>query len=213
MGGLGRDERIYSVRFIGPVGYVVTFRQTDPLYTLDLSDPAAPKVTGELKITGYSAYLHPAGEGRLIGIGQEASEQGRVQGMQVSLFDVSDLSRPNRLAQYHVTHASSEAEFDPHAFLYWPADQLLVRAAERRVPDRRRRAGRSAGRQAAPRGASPGAEVGDGMLTEVCVLTRSSDLIRRTLAVAAGTVDRLQRVRPGQASRPGPAWTGSPGSR
>src|SRR5690606_20489215 len=59
VGGLGRDETIHSVRFIGTTGYVVTFRQTDPLYTIDLSDPAAPRVVGELKILGYSAYLHP----------------------------------------------------------------------------------------------------------------------------------------------------------
>jgi hypothetical protein len=124
--GLGKGERIYSVRFVGPIGYVVTFRQTDPLYTLDLRDPARPRVTGELKITGYSAYLHPAGDGRLIGVGQEATAQGRTQGTQVSLFDVSDLQRPRRLAQHHVRYAHSEAEYDPHAFLYWPADRLLV---------------------------------------------------------------------------------------
>jgi uncharacterized secreted protein with C-terminal beta-propeller domain len=124
--GLGKGERIHAVRFVGPVGYVVTFRQTDPLYTVDLRDPAAPKVTGELKITGYSAYLHPLGDGRLIGIGQEATGQGRVQGTQVSLFNVSDLNRPTRLAQHQVRYGNSEAEFDPHAFLYWPAEQLLV---------------------------------------------------------------------------------------
>ncbi|HZN17395.1 MAG TPA: beta-propeller domain-containing protein [Micromonosporaceae bacterium] len=124
--GLGKGERIYAVRFVGPVGYVVTFRQTDPLYTLDLGNPRAPRTLGELKITGYSAYLHPAGDGRLIGIGQEATAQGRVQGTQVSLFDVSDLARPTRLAQYHAKYGHSEAEFDPHAFLYWPQTGLLV---------------------------------------------------------------------------------------
>ncbi|HET8680763.1 MAG TPA: beta-propeller domain-containing protein [Micromonosporaceae bacterium] len=124
--GLGKGERIYAVRFVGPVGYVVTFRQTDPLYTLDLGDPRSPRTIGELKITGYSAYLHPAGDGRLIGIGQEATAQGRVQGTQVSLFDVSDLARPARLAQYHARYGHSEAEFDPHAFLYWPRTGLLV---------------------------------------------------------------------------------------
>jgi len=124
--GLGRGERIYSVRFVDGTGYVVTFRQTDPLYTLDLRDPSAPKVTGELKITGYSAYLHPVGAGRLIGIGQEADGQGRTQGTQVSLFDVSDLSQPTRIAQHHVRYGHSEAEFDPHAFLYWPATGTLV---------------------------------------------------------------------------------------
>jgi hypothetical protein len=124
--GLGKGERIYSVRFIGPTGYVVTFRQVDPLYTLDLRDPAAPKVTGELKITGYSAYLHPAGDGRLIGIGQEAGKQGRTLGTQVSLFDVSDPAAPRRLAQYHQKDSGSEAEWDPHAFLFWPDTGLAI---------------------------------------------------------------------------------------
>jgi uncharacterized secreted protein with C-terminal beta-propeller domain len=124
--GLGKGERIYSVRFIGPRGYVVTFKQTDPLYSLDLSDPAKPEVTGELKITGYSAHLQPAEDGRLIGIGQEADTRGRTQGTQVSYFDVSDPAKPRRLAQHHVTGGQSEAEWDPHALLYWPATKLLV---------------------------------------------------------------------------------------
>lgn len=126
IGGLGKGERIYSVRFIGRMGYVVTFRQTDPLYTLDLSDPKQPRVMGELKITGYSAYLHPAGDGKLIGVGQEATDQGRVTGTQVSLFDVSNPASPQRLAQYHLPDSNSEAQFDPHAFLYWPPDGTLV---------------------------------------------------------------------------------------
>ncbi|GAA4453634.1 beta-propeller domain-containing protein [Phytohabitans houttuyneae] len=124
--GLGKGERIYAVRFAGTTGYVVTFRQTDPLYTVDLTDPAKPRVAGELKITGYSAYLHPAEVGRVIGVGQEASDQGRTQGTQISLFDVSNLDSPARLAQHHVKSAYSEAEYDPHAFLYWPEDRLLV---------------------------------------------------------------------------------------
>ncbi|WP_182885434.1 beta-propeller domain-containing protein [Microbispora sp. H10885] len=124
--GLGRGERIYSVRFMDDLGYVVTFRQTDPLYALDLRDPAAPKVTGELKITGFSAYLHPAGEGRLIGIGQEASEAGRALGTQISLFDVADPAAPAVLSRFHRKDSGSEAEWDPHAFLYWPATGLAV---------------------------------------------------------------------------------------
>ena len=136
--GLGRGERIYAVRFTGPVGYVVTFRQTDPLYTVDLRNPTSPVVRGELKIPGYSAYLHPAGPDRLIGIGQDATDRGRVRGTQVSLFDVADLTEPGRLAQYTLRGAYSEAEFDPHAFLYWPADSLLVvplQTAGMAVPD------------------------------------------------------------------------------
>ncbi len=127
VGGLGRGERIRAVRFIGDRGYVVTFRQTDPLYTLDLADPAAPKVRGELKLLGYSAYLHPVGEDRLLGVGQEATEQGRRTGAQLSLFDVSDAAAPKRVAQAPLGAGSStNAEFDPHAFLYWDPTRLGV---------------------------------------------------------------------------------------
>jgi hypothetical protein len=126
VGGLGAGERIYAVRFFGDTGYVVTFRQTDPLYTVDLRDPAAPKVTGELKITGYSAYLHPAGDGRLIGVGQEASDTGRTQGVQVSLFDTSNPAGATRIAQYHLESSWTEVEGDAHAFLYWPDKGLVV---------------------------------------------------------------------------------------
>jgi hypothetical protein len=124
--GLGRTERIYSVRFTGPIGYVVTFRQTDPLYTVDLSDPAQPRVRGSVALTGYSAYLHPASDTRLIGIGRQADAMGHAGGTQVSLFDVSDLAAPTRLATFALTAATSSAEFDPHAFLYWPAAHLMV---------------------------------------------------------------------------------------
>ncbi|GAB3226659.1 beta-propeller domain-containing protein [Glycomyces halotolerans] len=122
---LGPDERIYSVRFIGDTGYVVTFRQTDPLYTVDLSDPRSPVVTGELKITGYSAYLHPVGDGRLLGVGQEATDQGVTTGLQVSLFDVTG-DEASVLDQYERGGASSEAEWDPHGFLYWEPERIAV---------------------------------------------------------------------------------------
>ncbi len=128
VGGLGRGERIYAVRFIGDVGYVVTFRQTDPLYTVDLADPDRPRVRGELKIPGYSAYLHPVGDDLLLGIGQEATDDGRVQGLQLSLFDVSDLARPVRLQHLQIGRrfSSSAAEWDHHAFLWWPATKLAL---------------------------------------------------------------------------------------
>jgi hypothetical protein len=124
--GLGSGERIYSVRFLGSVGYVVTFRQTDPLYTLDLSDPGRPRVLGSLALTGYSAYLHPVSATELIGIGQSADKMGHVGGIQVSLFNVADLASPARLATYALAGTSSAAEFDPHAFLYWPSAGLIV---------------------------------------------------------------------------------------
>jgi hypothetical protein len=121
----GETEQIYSVRFMGDVGYVVTFRQTDPLYTLDLSDPRDPKVMGELKIPGYSAYLHPLGEGLLLGVGQDATEDGRILGTQVSTFDVTDLTDPKRLDTFTLSKGTnSEVEYDHHAFLFW--DGLAV---------------------------------------------------------------------------------------
>ncbi|WP_217922169.1 beta-propeller domain-containing protein [Miltoncostaea oceani] len=129
--GLGRGERIHAVRFLGDRGYVVTFRQTDPLYVLDLADPARPVLRGELKIPGFSSYLHPVDATTLIGVGQAADARGRTQGTQVSLFDVTDPARPSRIAQRTLDTDWSEAESDHHAFLYWPANRLLVLPAQR----------------------------------------------------------------------------------
>jgi hypothetical protein len=126
VGDLGKGQVIRAVRFIGTRGYVVTFRRTDPLYVLDLADPRRPKVTGELEIPGYSAYLHPISDTLLIGVGQAADEQGRVQGTQLSLFDVADPAHPVRRAQTWFDHAWSEAENDHHAFLWWPATRMVV---------------------------------------------------------------------------------------
>ena len=126
VGGLGKGERIYAVRFVGDTGYVVTFRQIDPLYTLDLSVPSHPVVRGELKIRGYSAYLHPVGDDLLLGIGQDATDEGRVLGTQVSLFDVADLRRPRRLAVQQLGASWSEAESDHRAFLWWPTTRTAV---------------------------------------------------------------------------------------
>jgi uncharacterized secreted protein with C-terminal beta-propeller domain len=126
IGDLGKGERVYAVRFIGDVGYVVTFRQVDPLYTVDVSDPQRPRVLGQLKIQGYSAYLHPLGEDLLLGIGQDADEQGRPRGTQLSVFDVSNLAHPTRLHQAALGPGWSEAESDHHAFLFWPRSGLVV---------------------------------------------------------------------------------------
>ncbi|MEX1178314.1 MAG: beta-propeller domain-containing protein [Nitriliruptor sp.] len=124
--GLGPTETIRAVRFLGDVGYVVTFRQTDPLYTVDLSDPATPSVVGELKIPGYSGYLHPVGEGQLIGVGQDADEEGMTLGAQVSLFDVSDPADPRRTDTVTVPRSESPVEWDHRSFLHWPATGLTV---------------------------------------------------------------------------------------
>ncbi|MBQ5911255.1 MAG: beta-propeller domain-containing protein [Clostridia bacterium] len=114
---LAENERVYSVRFDGTVGYFVTFRQTDPLFTVDLKDPANPKILSELKIPGFSEYLHPYGEGRLFGFGKSATEQGSVTGLKVSMFDVSD---PTDVTELHLSSVPadwSEASEDHKAIM------------------------------------------------------------------------------------------------
>ena len=129
VGGLGRqdNESIRAVRFIEDRGYVVTFRQTDPLYVLDLRDAAAPKVVGELKIPGYSGYLHPIGEDLLLGVGQSGLDPRNSQiGVQFSLFDISDPASPRRIGTQTYGGGAAAAEFDPKAFLYWQPRNLII---------------------------------------------------------------------------------------
>lgn len=127
VGGLGKGDRVYAVRMIGDTGYVVTFRQVDPLYTVDLRDPASPKVLGKLDLPGYSSYLHPITNDLLLGIGQDVDVQtNEPSGTQVSLFDVSDPAHPKRVAEASLGQGWSAAESDHHAFLYWPATGLVV---------------------------------------------------------------------------------------
>ncbi|MFH1111962.1 MAG: beta-propeller domain-containing protein [Patescibacteria group bacterium] len=108
---MGQGERIYSVRFVGDMGYVVTFRQTDPFYVLDLSNPQKPELKGELKIPGFSSYLHPLGTNRILGVGQES---GKVK---LSLFDVSDPTNPVEKDKYSLDDYWSEVSQTHHAFL------------------------------------------------------------------------------------------------
>jgi uncharacterized secreted protein with C-terminal beta-propeller domain len=125
VGGLGRNEQIFGVRFLGSQGYVVTFRQTDPLYVIDLRNPREPRLAGELKIPGYSAYLHPIGDGKIIGIGQDADANGRRLGTQIAVFDVSNPSDPKRISQLTVG-GNSEAEYNHLAFLWWGPTRDVV---------------------------------------------------------------------------------------
>jgi hypothetical protein len=136
IGGLGQqdNESIRAVRFIEDRGYIVTFRQTDPLYVLDLRNPAAPKVVGELKIPGYSGYLHPIGEHLLLGVGQsgldssnpsQPTRRGQI-GVQFSLFDISDPASPRRIDTQTYGGGTAAAEFDPKAFLYWQPRDLII---------------------------------------------------------------------------------------
>ncbi|MBM3232066.1 helix-turn-helix domain-containing protein [Candidatus Pacearchaeota archaeon] len=126
--GLAQGERIYSARFIGDKAYMVTFRQVDPLYVIDLSNPRSPEVLGWLKVTGFSNYLHPIGDDLLLGIGREADDSGRGQGLKISLFDVSDFANPTELDKYVVESewSYSEAEYEHKAVLFDDERDLLV---------------------------------------------------------------------------------------
>jgi uncharacterized secreted protein with C-terminal beta-propeller domain len=144
VGGLGwqDNESIRAVRFIEDRGYVVTFRSTDPLYVLDLRNAAVPKVVGELKIPGYSGYLHPLGENLLLGVGQSGLDAGNgvnpslpspappsrggQTGVQFSLFDISDPASPRRIDTQTYGGGAAAAEFDPKAFLYWEPRNLII---------------------------------------------------------------------------------------
>lgn len=98
---LAEDESVYSARFMGDTGYFVTFRQVDPLFSVDLSDPADPKIIGELKIPGFSEYLHPYGDGLLLGIGMDVDESGTTtEGVKLSMFDILDPSSVQEVQNY-----------------------------------------------------------------------------------------------------------------
>ena len=127
--GLAVGERIYSVRFVSERAYMVTFRQVDPLFVIDLANPEQPKVLGYLKVTGYSSYLQSYDEAHLIGVGQEATAEGRVLGLKVSLFDVSDVNNPQEIGKYTLegeSWSSSEALYEHKAFLFDKEKSLLV---------------------------------------------------------------------------------------
>jgi uncharacterized secreted protein with C-terminal beta-propeller domain len=130
---LGSGEKIHSARFMGDRGYLVTFKKIDPLFVLDLSDPTSPEVLGELKITGYSDYLHPYDETHIIGIGKETveGEGGNFawyQGIKISLFDVSDVEAPKEIAKYEIGDRGTDSPIlnDHKAFLFDKSKNLLV---------------------------------------------------------------------------------------
>jgi len=124
-------ERIYSARFMGARGYLVTFRQIDPLFTIDFTDPANPRLRGELKVPGYSDYLHPLDENHLLGIGRSVvvSQFGaRPDAIQVSLFDVSDLDNPQVIDQLEIggPDSYSEVSYDHKAFAILPNGRFAI---------------------------------------------------------------------------------------
>jgi inhibitor of cysteine peptidase len=128
---LAPGETIYSARFMGDRCYLVTFKQVDPLFVIDLSDPNNPRELGYLKVTGYSDYLHPYDETHLIGIGKETTDAGEFawyQGVKISLFDVSDVSHPVEISKLEIGDRGSDSPvlYDHKAFLFDKSGNLLV---------------------------------------------------------------------------------------
>lgn len=138
--GIAPGESITSARFLGNMAYLVTFRQTDPLFTIDLSSPTAPKIVGELKLPGFSRYLQPLGEGYLVGIGRDADPAtGRTRGLKVSLFDVRNAVAPAEVASYVLDQPSegwswSDAEWDHHALGFFPELGVIALPVQGYVP-------------------------------------------------------------------------------
>jgi len=125
---LGISEQIYSARFAGERAYMVTFRQTDPLYVINLSNPDNPTVEGELKIPGFSNYLHPYDSNHIIGVGQDADPvNGRAEGLKVAMFDVSDVNNPVVKSEVIFEEGSySDVFYDHKSFLFDKEKELLV---------------------------------------------------------------------------------------
>jgi len=118
--GLAEDERVYSVRFMGDIGYFVTFKQVDPLFSVDLSDQYEPKIIGELKIPGFSTYLQSYSDGLLFGIGNDTVDYGEfitTGNMKLSMFDVSDPSNVTECSKLALEDTYSEALYNHHAIL------------------------------------------------------------------------------------------------
>jgi hypothetical protein len=125
--GLAEGERIFSARFLGDIGYVVTFRQVDPLFAIDLSDPENPTVLGELKIPGFSDYMHPLGDNHLLTIGRDVDEVTQIdRGTALQIFDVTDPTEPMAAFKVVLGEGYSEANHNHKAFNFYADKGLLA---------------------------------------------------------------------------------------
>lgn len=130
--GLGRNEQLQSVRWFDDLAVLVTFRQLDPLFTVDLRDPEHPRELGELKIPGFSGYLHPLGDHLLLGLGVDATRRGRSLGAQAAVFDISDPARPVPVDRTTFGPGTElPAVTDPHAFTWLPGARTAITAVTR----------------------------------------------------------------------------------
>jgi len=125
---IARGEMIRSARFVGDLGFLVTFRQIDPLFTLDLSDPTRPRLVGELKVPGFSTFILPMSRTELLTVGRDADLAGRPLGLQLSIFDVSNFANPTLKHNVVISGRDtiSEALSNPKAFTYFAERQVLA---------------------------------------------------------------------------------------
>ncbi len=129
------DETIYSTRFMGDRLYMVTYRQIDPFFVIDLSDPEEPEILGQLKIPGFSDYMQAYDEDHIFGIGRDGTESGRTGGIKISLYDVSDVENPKEVDKYVIGDdwsTSSEANNEHKAVLFDREKNLLVIPVQKR---------------------------------------------------------------------------------
>lgn len=124
---LAPGEQVYSARFMGDTGYFVTYKNTDPLFSVDLSDPVQPKILGELKITGFSEYLHPYRDGCLLGIGKETNpDTGNFKGLKLSMFDIRNPATVTESAkEVEETYEFTNAWQDHTSVLISPEQNLI----------------------------------------------------------------------------------------
>ena len=123
---IAKDEQVKAVRFMGDTGYVVTFRNTDPLFIIDFSNPKSPKITGELKIPGYSTYIHPIADGYLVGIGYDGTDENvKSDTVKVSVFDVRDKTNPKETDTFVIKDAFSLVNENPKAFFFYSERNMI----------------------------------------------------------------------------------------
>lgn len=123
---IAEDESVQSVRFMGNTAYVVTFKNTDPLFVIDLSEPTAPVIKGKVELPGFSAYLHPVGDGYVVGVGYDGDDEGAEWNtVKVTLFDVKDPTSPKVADSLVIKNADTDVNYDSKAFIYYPEKQLI----------------------------------------------------------------------------------------
>lgn len=122
---IAKNEGVESVRFMGNSAYIITFENTDPLFTVDLTDPTAPKITGQVELPGFSSYLHPIGDDYILGVGYDGDDDGAdYSSVKVTLFNVSDPSSPKVSDEVVIKNADTDVNYNPKAFIYYPEKNL-----------------------------------------------------------------------------------------